>query len=522
MTNVTPNWDELFALSQRESSDRSLIERLLDHWSSAHGAEAVALYHERGAQFERDCAIGADDFPEIHDPAAPTAEMGKYAMLRLPGSALFFAPAGAPLLDSATLLLAQAARARRLARQLQEQRFQANYRGVELEALYDVGLKIASTLDSDALSEEILPLAVSLLDARRGALYLSSETGYRRARTFGGDAAEQFAADDAALERFLAGEGVAPSSLLPGARHLLGAAIEAEGVALGFLAVGDKESRRGVGPFKASDGRTLGLFANQAAIALQNARLHQQALEKERLEREMSLASEIQRQILPKGAPEIPGYDFAGWNRPARQVGGDYYDFLRLPEGRLGLAVGDVSGKGMPAALLVSTLHSALRLLPERDGIGAAFLERLNEHFLESSTANKFVTLFLAELDLETGLFDYLNAGHNPGLLLRANGEIESLGAGGLPLGLLPGARYRVQSSRLETGDLLCLYSDGITECSDIQGDEFGAERLADLLRAQANAPVTEIACAIDHACVEFAQGQPQGDDQTVLLVRRG
>ena len=146
--------------------------------------------------------------------------------------------------------------------------------------------------------------------------------------------------------------------------------------------MGDKESRRGVGPFLASDRRTLSLFANQAALALENARLHLQALEKERLEREMHLAAEIQRQILPKGAPVVPGYELIGWYRPARQVGGDYYDLFRREDGRVGLVLGDVSGKGMPAALMVSTLHSALRLLLDQTGFGPLLLERLNRHIV--------------------------------------------------------------------------------------------------------------------------------------------
>src|SRR5258708_3191877 len=204
----------------------------------------------------------------------------------------------------------------------------------------------------------------------------------------------------ARLRAFLAGESAAPpSELLPGARYLLGVPIDIDGSPRGLLAVGDKESRRGVGPFPPSDRRTLGLFANQAAIALENARLHLQALEKERLEREMQLAADIQRRILPRGAPEVPGYELLGWNRPARQIGGDYYDLFQRQDGRVGLVVGDVSGKGMPAALMVSTLHSALHLLLDQVGVGPALLEMLNRHVFESSAANKFITLLLAELE---------------------------------------------------------------------------------------------------------------------------
>ncbi len=420
-----------------------------------------------------------------------------------------------------TLLLAGSLKSCRLKADLKEQQFQVNYRVVELEALYDVGLAVASTLDLDRLSEEILLRAVSLLDARRGALYILENGRYRLAGTFGGEAAPWFEVDDPGLRELLAGGGPPPAHLLPGTRYLLGVPIEVENGPRGLIAVGDKESRRGVGPFLPSDRRTLSLFANQAAIALENARLHLQALEKERLEREMQLASEIQRQILPKGAPTVPGFQLAGWNRPARQVGGDYYDLFPVQDGRLNLVVGDVSGKGMPAALMVSTLHSALRLLLDQAPFGPSLLERLNRHIVESSAANKFITMLLAELSPATGVLHYMNAGHNPAILLRRDGSYEELKAGGLPLGLMPEARYQSRAITMEPGDVLCLYSDGITEATAPDDEEFGMERLVDLLRRGRDLPLVDLMEEIPRAVGEFSQGSPQGDDQTVVLLRR-
>jgi phosphoserine phosphatase RsbU/P len=289
----------------------------------------------------------------------------------------------------------------------------------------------------------------------------------------------------------------------------------------GLIAVGDKESRRGVGPFLVSDRRTLALFANQAALALENARLHLQALEKERLEREMHLAAQIQRQILPKGSPVVPGYELLGWYRPARQVGGDYYDLFRREDGQVGLVVGDVSGKGMPAALMVSTLHSGLRLLRDQADFGPGMLERLNRHVVESSAANKFITLLITELDPATGALQYMNAGHNPGILLRRDGAAEELSPGGVPLGLLPGARFRSGVVELSPGDLVCLYTDGITEAASPEDEEFGMVRLIDLLRAWRDRPLEAVVEAILQAVGELSQGLPQGDDQTLVLLRR-
>jgi phosphoserine phosphatase RsbU/P len=528
---LTPQlWRELLALLQDEAGERPAMERLLELWRESRGARSAGLYLERQGMLEQQAAVGSH-LPEALDAGAfERGELAELEMesLRLPAGALLWSPAGAgavdldPAADPLPVLLASALKSCRLKQVLKEQQFQVNYRVVELENLYDVGLAVAGTLDLNRLSEEILLRAVSLLDARRGALYVLEDERYRLERTFGGEAGRWFAEDDPDLAVFLSGYGGGPPDLLPGARHLMSVPILFESSPRGMLVVGDKESRRGVGPFLPGDRRTLGLFANQAAIALENARLHLRALEQERLEREMHLAAEIQRQILPKGAPAVAGYQLAGWNRPAREVGGDYYDMFPMRGGRTGLVVGDVSGKGMPAALMVSTLHSALRLLLDQTGIGPPLLEKLNRHILESSMPNKFITMFLAELDPDTGNLLYANAGHNPGLLLRADGRIEELGSGGVPLGLLPGSRYQAREVNVAPGDLLCLYSDGITEAESVEEEEYGMERLGDVLRAHRDEPAFEaVLDAIRVSVEEFSRGRPQGDDQTLLVVRR-
>jgi len=170
---------------------------------------------------------------------------------------------------------------------------------------------------------------------------------------------------------------------------------------------------------------------------------------------------------------------------------------------------------------MVSTLHSAIRLLMGRVETGPRLVERLNRHILASSAPNKFITLLVGELDPETGIFRYVNAGHNPGLLLRADGSIERLDPGGLPVGLLPGGTYRADRVCLEPGDLLCLYSDGITECASPDDEELGEERLIELLRRVADRPVGEVLDAVKEAVATFAEGAPQGDDQTMVLIRR-
>ncbi len=509
------SWTQLFSLAKKEADDRQVLEQELRRWCEAHGADA-ALYTETAGGRRRLLSVGRTPFPEQE---TGTESGGDWARVELPHAHLLHTAETDAAEQDTLLLLAAGARISDLKRQVQEQKFQAKFRGVELEALYDVGLAIASTLDLEELCEEALLRAVSLLDARRGALYLLDSGSYRLTSRFGGRALAELPTVKNNVASLAESEEA--RAWLPGTRHLLAVPVEIEGDARGVLIVADKESRHGVGPFPATDRRTLSLFANQAAIALENAKLHKLALEKERLEREMELAADIQKQLLPKVMPKIPGYEVIGWNRPARQAGGDYYDMRGLGEGGWGLVVGDVVGKGVPAAILVSTLHSALHVLLDQMEVGPPLIERLNRHIFESSSANKFITMLLAALDTRGHRLAYLNAGHNPGLLVRADGEVVEMTSAGLPLGLMPQGQFGVSTLDLGSGDLVCIYSDGITECEAPDEEEFGAERLIALLADQGGRPLPEILHRIDSAVTEFAQGQPQGDDQTVILLRR-
>lgn len=501
----------LFSLLQQDGAEALFLREALQLTREALGVEALAAFLESDDGFECSARLGSEDFPTALDRGAIP-----WPTLRVPGGLLVSnEPLDDELPEPLGLLLAVGLRLCRLRADLKRLDFDAKYRGVEREAIYDVGLAIASTLDLAHVSEEILLRAVSLLDARRGALYLLDDVAengrYRLQSTIGGTAREGLALDVEAES----------ADLLPKASHILVVPVEVDGERRGVLVVADKESRSGVGPFPDEDRRALSLFANQAALALEQARLHQEELEKERLEREMELAAQIQQGILPRALPAIHGYEVLGWTRPARHVGGDYWDVVPLPDGRFALLVADVSGKGVSAALLVSTLHSALRLLLARGESTSAMLQAVNQHLIVFSASNKFATLLLAALDAESGEIAYVNAGHNPAVLLRADGELERLGACAVPLGLLPGPVYAESTRTLAPGDLLCIYSDGVTEAAARDGEEYGLERLEELLRERRAAPLAEMRAALDRELREFGEGQPQGDDQTVLLLRR-
>ncbi|MDA8020393.1 MAG: SpoIIE family protein phosphatase [Thermoanaerobaculia bacterium] len=526
-------WRTLLSPNRRAVEEKRALERLLVAWSDAHGKADAAVYagdDDEGLLCR--AKVGDAVFPvrlaDAHDGSDDDASSG-WKRLELPGAVLLHTAQLDPDLDRPTssthLLLAASMLISQLKRQIQEQSFQAMFRGVEQESLYEVGLAIASTLGHEGLGEEVLLRAISLLDARRGALYLLDQTEgvYRLSSSLGGSARDDFGAGELCSQSLAQGDGAdgVPEDLVPGAHHILAVPVEIDSDPRGLLLVADKESRSGVGPFPSGDRRTLSLFANQAAIALENAKLHKLALEKERLEREMELAAEIQQQLLPDDMPDIPGCTVQGWNRPARQVGGDYFGFQELDEGRWCLLVGDVTGKGMPASLLVSTLHSALSVLLDHIEVDAELVQRLNRHVCESSASNKFITMLLAAVDPNTGHLDFINAGHNPGILLRDDGSVDELGTGGLPLGLLPMAQYKSFDLDVQPGDLLCLYSDGITECEAPDEEQYGMDRLVDLLREHREEPLPRIIEVIDEAMLSWAQGQPQGDDQTVVLLRR-
>ena len=515
-------WRVLEDATDQEWADGSALARALDSWRCDNALERVTLYSI------------ADDgdlepvqtLPAGKDPVAEVDGSETAGWLELPGRLKLGFERGATSpeqIEAGPLALPLRAGTRiyRMSSQLREQAFQESYKAVTLEALYDVGLAIGSTLNLDDLSEEILLRAVSLLDARVGALYLVRGSAYHLYRTIGGSALDHIDLDDENLDQLLGSGRSGERSLLPGTEHVLVVPVTADGGRKGLLAVGDKESRTGVGPFGDEDRRALSLFANQAAIALENAHLHRQALEKERLEREMELAAEIQRGILPKDMPRLGDIEIAGWNRPTRQVGGDYYGTVSLGDGRMGIVVADVTGKGMPAALLVSTLHSALHLLLDSVDLGVEMVQRLNQHIVESSSSNKFITMILAELDRNSRTIGFLNAGHNPGLLVRSAGTVEQLPPSGLPLGLMAGSSYTLDRITLDPGDLLCLYSDGITECEAPDEEEYGIDRLSSFLVDRRADPLSGIIVDLDKVVTGFAGGVPQGDDQTVVLARR-
>src|SRR6185295_12288980 len=257
----------------------------------------------------------------------------------------------------------------------------------------------------------------------------------------------------------------------------------------------------------------LDLLTVLANVAANRIRQEQE----QRRTRDLEHAAEIQTRLLPGQPPSVPGFDFAGHNAPCRTVGGDYYDFLPSSDGRVALALGDVAGKGMPAALMMSSLQARVQLLTEEHVDLASMMYRLDRSIAAHCPVNRFITLFLCRLDPSISEMAYCNAGHNAGLVVRGNGEVRTLPATGPVLGLLPGPSYEERREPFERGDLLALYSDGVTETL-LGDDEFGAERLSEILVRHRGEPAKEIVAAINRAVIEWGGPGPAEDDVTLLI----
>jgi sigma-B regulation protein RsbU (phosphoserine phosphatase) len=275
------------------------------------------------------------------------------------------------------------------------------------------------------------------------------------------------------------------------------------------------------GAFIEADGELLEFFASAAALSIEKALLHREVLQKHWMDSQLKLAREVQAGLLPLTPPDVPGWDMAATNLPTWTIGGDYYDFLPLDEGRLGLVVADVSGKGIPAALIMATFRAALRLeLRRQEGL-AATVNSVNRALLESQGGSRFVTAVLAVLTPTSGRLDYVNCGHNPPLLLRAGGSHDLLDKGGPALGLVVGGGFEAGALTMEGGDVLALYTDGVVEPANERQEEFGEERLLRTVAATAHLPAGDVVLAVVEATRRFARRESYDDDFTLVVVKR-
>ncbi len=359
--------------------------------------------------------------------------------------------------------------------------------------------------------QELLPVLLAESSATVQNLTLTN-----RPATVYKDRPEEWFSEAGAEERLLLNEVRAEVLLpLPGRDRLMG-----------VMALGPKRSEE---PYTPTDLRVLQSVATQTGLALEVDELAhslaKEAAQRARIDREIEIAHEVQERLFPQSMPSLAGISLAGFCRPAQGVGGDYYDAIDLPDGRLGLAIGDVSGKGISAALLMASLRACLRTMTLVGSMDlATLMQKMNQLVYEASGVNRYATFFFAIYDPGAQTLSYVNAGHNPPILLRKCGDGSvvhtRLEAGGMVVGLLPHALYEEQSLIVEPGDLLLGYTDGISEAMTADDEEWGEERMILAAETSMDDSADTILHDVFRAADQFTNNAPQHDDMTLLVAK--
>lgn len=395
-----------------------------------------------------------------------------------------------------------------------------------------------SSLDLDEVLNRVMDEVIAVMRAERGFVMLREEDGsltFRVARGMDQHTidAPQFQVSRSVVER-VAREGVPVltsdaqsdarfmmrrSVAILGLRSILCVPLEIRDRIVGVLYV---DNRMQVGVFTQADLDLLMTIASSAATAVENARLYQVAVDKGRLERELQMAREVQASFLPSETPHLPGWEFAACWRPAREVAGDYYDFIPVDPGRLGLVIADVTDKGMPAALFMVLTRSIVRASVGRASSPSDGITHANRLICADSSGGMFVTLCYALLDPAACTLTYVNAGHNPPLLCEASqGQLSELESSGMALGVMSDAVFEQSTVCLGPGDFVVFYTDGVTDAIDAREHEFGMERLQHVILDHRRSSATEIMAALEQALSDFVGPSIPFDDIAIVVVRR-
>ena len=404
------------------------------------------------------------------------------------------------------------------------------YTARSTRALIRAGQELARSRPLEELFKVILDLSLSAVEAIRGVILTLNKSGELEVRsTTGQDFTMSTTVRDRVLgdkESLMVNDAQLDAKLknqisigLQDVHSFMAVPLQTGERVIGLLYVdmGDQLS-----PFSEEDLELLTVMANVAAIRIEHARLALIEQAERRMEVELVQANEIQRNLLPSRPPEVPGYELAGFNLPCRTVGGDYYDFIPYEDGRLAVLVGDVSGKGLPASLMMSSLHARVHLLAETGPEPAPTLATLNRTLCIHCPPGKFITFFYAVVDPRTGQIRYANAGHNQPLMIRKDGTSFCLLGSSRVLGITSDSRYEAYNAELNGGDMLAIFSDGVTEVRtpDLM-EEYGEERLAEFLLKRQRVPLPEIISELVDYLRKWSGEETFADDFTMLLMRR-
>ncbi len=407
-----------------------------------------------------------------------------------------------------------------------------------LATLYRISQTFNSSLDMEEVLNRVMDEVIKITHGERGFLMLCEPDGsmsFKAARGLDQQTIEspQFQVSRGVVER-VANEG---KSLLTSdaqteewlssresvralnLRAVLAVPVQLKEECKGVIYV---DNRIQTGIFRPADIELLEGIASSAAIAIENARLYQVAVEKGRLERELQVARDVQSNLIPRRTPELPGWDFAALWHPARQVSGDFFDFIPLQQEKVGIVIADVTDKGMPAALFMAHARSIIRAsvagpFPPAEAIASA-----NHVICTDPTEGMFVSLFYAQLEPQNGGLTYVNGGHNPPLYYRsASNDLIELPRTGFPLGIANGSDYEQGFTQFQKGDFLLMYTDGATEAMNKKYDLFGKERLCQILIKNKSATALEIQSAISNAISNFIGSTEPSDDITLVVLKK-
>jgi len=408
-----------------------------------------------------------------------------------------------------------------------------------LALLYRISQTLNSSLDLDEVLNRVMDEVIAVTRAERGFLVLrrpDDSLVFQAARGLDHQRIEapEFEVSRSIVEKVARGGqpmltsdaqsdarlNLRQSVLDLGLRSILCVPLQLKGQVTGVIYV---DNRLQAGIFAPADLELLSAIAPTAAIAIENARLYQAALEQGRLERELQMAREVQARLMPRATPQLSGWEFAARWQPAREVAGDYYDFIPdHPDGSVGFVIADVTDKGMPAALFMALTRSVVRASTTAAASPAEAITQANRLICADSANGMFVTLFYGRLDPATGRLTYVNAGHNPPLLF-AGGQPQpaALTRTGMALGIFSGVRYDEQVVQLAPGDWLFLYTDGVTDALNAAGERFDEGTLAQALADLRGRGADEILDGVDRALRAFGGDRPPFDDVTLMLVMR-
>jgi phosphoserine phosphatase RsbU/P len=405
----------------------------------------------------------------------------------------------------------------------------------ELSVLNDLARAIGASLNTQEIIQTIVRRSLRASNAQQGVITLVEEQSNQSMKTLvrtmvSSSEQEQFHFSQALLgwmhlnkkplvindprtdERF---RGIPWDESV---HSLIAVPMMAKSELRGVLTVYNKKEGK---PFTEDDQRLLAIIAGQSSQVVENARLYEKEKTLTKMQEELRFAARIQNELLPKSAPIIPGYELAGRSIPAQEVGGDYYDFIPIDDNHLAFCLGDVTGKGLPASLLMANLQATLRGQTLTTASPRTCLIRSNQLLFQSTSPEKFATLFYAILDTQNHQIHFSNAGHENPYLCSSHTGNKRLKTGGIPLGMLPEFGFEEESVPLEEDSTLVIYSDGVTEAMNAEEEQFGDDRIAAVLDEHKHAPASEI---IDHlvaAVKKHAAGHPQSDDITVVVMRR-